>query len=126
MEPNNRQWLFALEHPTALPRPAIDDPTAAVGTSRTIALLTDDQQLLTNAPIMQAIRYTQRSAISDSFAATGESDVRENVQIPRGNPRTRAFATELRERSGSDRAFIAAVLDYFRTEPFVYTLAAAG
>ena len=123
MEPNNRQWLFALEHPTALPRPAIDDPTAAVGTSRTIALLTDDQQLLTNAPIMQAIRYTQRSAISDSFAATGESDVRENVQIPRGNPRTRAFATELRERSGSDRAFIAAVLDYFRTEPFVYTLA---
>jgi hypothetical protein len=28
----------------------------------------------------------------------------------------------LRERSGSDRAYIAAVLDWFRTESFVYTL----
>jgi transglutaminase-like putative cysteine protease len=123
MEPNNRPWLFALEHAAGLPRPPIDDPTATVGPLRNIALLTDDQQLLANAPVTQAIRYTQRSAISDSFAASGESDARENVQIPRGNPRTRAFATELRERSGSDRAFIVAVLNWFRTEPFVYTLA---
>ncbi len=123
MEPNNRQWLFALEHPVGLPRAPIDDPTAAVGPVRNVAILTDDQQLLANAPIMQAIRYTQRSAISDSFAAAGEADARDNVQLPRGNPRTRAFAAELRERSGSDRAFIAAVLDYFRREPFVYTLA---
>jgi transglutaminase-like putative cysteine protease len=123
MEPNNRQWLFALEHPAGLPRAPIDDPTAAVGPVRNIAILTDDQQLLANAPIMQAVRYTQRSVISDSFAAAGDTDGRDNVQLPRGNPRTRAFAGELRERSGSDRAFVAAVLDYFRREPFVYTLA---
>jgi transglutaminase-like putative cysteine protease len=123
MEPNNRQWLFALEHPASLPRPPIDDPTATVGQVRNIAMLTDDQQLLANAPVVQAIRYTQRSAISDSFAATGEADARDNVEIPPGNPRTRALAGELRERSGSARAFIVAVLDYFRSEPFVYTLA---
>src|SRR5207248_7305879 len=52
-----------------------------------------------------------------------ESDARQKVQIPRANPRTRAFRAELRERSGSDPAFIAAVLNYSRTQPFVYPLA---
>ncbi len=123
MEPNNRVWLFALEHPTGLPRPPVDDITAPTNPVRDIAVLSYDQQLLATVPVTQAIRYTQRSALSDSFAASGEADARDNLQLPRGNPRTLAFARELRERSGSDRAFIAAALDYFRSEPFVYTLA---
>jgi protein-glutamine gamma-glutamyltransferase len=123
MEPNNRVWLFALEHPTGLPRPPAEDVTTPTNRGREIAVLSSDQQLFATAPVTQAIRYTQRSVLSDRFAAAGEADARDNLQLPRGNPRTRAFARELRERSGSDRAFIAAVLDYFRREPFVYTLA---
>ncbi|HEX8012915.1 MAG TPA: DUF3488 and DUF4129 domain-containing transglutaminase family protein [Casimicrobiaceae bacterium] len=123
MEPNNRAWLFALEHPASLPRAPSDDLTARVGTVRNLAVITDDEQLLSGVPIAQAIRYTQRSTVSDRFPAGGDAEARDNLQLPRGNPRTVALARELRERSASDRAFIAAVLDYFRSEPFVYTLA---
>src|SRR4030095_5093518 len=42
---------------------------------------------------------------------------------PRRNPRTIAFAREMRSRAASDRAFIADMLDWFRRESFVYTLA---
>ena len=38
------------------------------------------------------------------------------------NPRSIALAHELRERAGSDAAFVAAVLDKFRTEQYFYTL----
>ena len=86
-------------------------------------MLTDDEQLLAAAPITQAIRYTQRSIVSNHFPARGATEARDNLQLPRGNPRSVAFARDLRERSGSDRAFITAVLEWFRNEPFVYTLA---
>ncbi len=46
-----------------------------------------------------------------------------SLQLPSANPRTLAFAREMRAKYGSDRAYINAVLDWFRTEPFVYTLA---
>ena len=123
MEPNNRVWLFALERPAGLPRPPLDDVTAVPGRAADIAVLTYDQQLLAAAPVTQAIRYSQRSVLSDRFAAVDDSEIRENLQLPRGNPRTAEFARDLRERSGSDRAYIAAVLDWFRNEAFVYTLA---
>ena len=86
-------------------------------------MLTYDQQLLAKAPITQAVRYVQRSALRDAFPEHDEADRRDNLQLPRSNPRTLAFARELRARSASDRAYIAAVLDWFHTEPFVYTLA---
>ncbi len=123
MEPNNRPWLFALEHAAGLPRAPVEDITAPVGAQRSLAILTDDEQLFAAAPVTQTIRYTQRSVLSDRFQAGNTRDDRDNLQLARGNPRSIAFARELRERAGSDRAFIAAVLDWFRTEPFVYTLA---
>jgi len=122
MEPNNRPWLFALERAAGLPRAPSDDFTAPVG-ARALAVLTDDDQLLAPASITQAIRYAQRSAISDRFPARGPFDARDNLQLPRGNARTVEFARDLRARAGSDRAFIAALLGWFRSEPFVYTLA---
>jgi transglutaminase-like putative cysteine protease len=123
LEPHNRSWLFALEHPRSLPRPAVDDPFASSPPLGDIAVLTYDQQLLATAPVTQAIRYTQRSTLADSFAARSDTDRRDNLQLPRRNPRTVEFARELKSRAASDRAFIAAVLDWFRRESFVYTLA---
>jgi transglutaminase-like putative cysteine protease len=123
LEPHNRWWLFALEHPRSLPRPAVDDPLSSLGPVRDIAVLSSEQQLLATAPVTQAIRYTQRSTLADSFPARSDSDRRDNLQLPRRNPRTIEFARELKSRAGSDRAYIADVLDFFRKESFIYTLA---
>ncbi|MDQ2962463.1 MAG: DUF3488 and transglutaminase-like domain-containing protein, partial [Pseudomonadota bacterium] len=123
LEPHNRLWLFGLEHPRSLPRPAADDPLWSSGPLRDIAVLTYDHQLLSTTPVTQAIRYTQRSTLADGFAARSDTDRRDNLQLPRRNPRTVEFARELRSRAASDRAFIAEVLGWFRKESFVYTLA---
>jgi transglutaminase-like putative cysteine protease len=124
LEPQNRIWLFALEHATSLPQLPIDAPLPSAAPSRPFAILTYDQQLLATTPVTQTIRYTQRSALADRFASDSVSDRRDNLQLPRRNPRTLEFARELRGRVPSDRAFIAEVLDWFRRESFVYTLAA--
>jgi transglutaminase-like putative cysteine protease len=123
LEPHNRQWLFALEHAASLPRPAADEAVSNAGPVRPIAVLTYDQQLLATAPVTQAIRYAQRSTLGDRFAASGDAERADNLQLPRRNPRTLAFARDLRSRTASDRAFIAELLAWFRNEGFVYTLA---
>ena len=123
MEANNRPWLFALEHAAGTPRVPLTDVTVPLAAQRSLAMLTDDDQLIAATPVTQTVRYTQRSALSDRFPARGPGDVRENLQLPRGNPRSVAFAAALRERTASDRAFVIALLEWFHTEPFVYTLA---
>jgi len=121
LEPQGRQWLFALEHPASMPQRAADGPPQSSGIDRVI--LTAEQQLLSRTPPLQTVRYSQRSALGNGFPASGTLEARENLQLPPDrSPRTVTFAHELRDRSGSDRGFIAAVLQRFRTEPFVYTL----
>jgi transglutaminase-like putative cysteine protease len=121
LEPHGKLWLFALEHPAALPRPPADDATTA-GPLNEIAHLTFDQQLLSRNTVTQTVRYTQRSVLRGSVLATA-GDATDNLQLPRDNARTAAFARELRARVDSDQAYIAAVLDRFHNEPYVYTLA---
>ncbi len=118
LEPNYRPSLFALDLPDGLPVLASGD--ASGGTSNVI--LTRDQQLLMRTPAAQSIRYVQRSVLRDSYAANLPLDARMNLATGSGNPRTLAHAHELRARYPDDRAFIAAVLDWFHREEFVYTL----
>jgi protein-glutamine gamma-glutamyltransferase len=120
LEPHGKAWLFALEHPSALPRSPTSDPLAPTGNE--IAYLTYDQQLVARTAVAQAIRYTQRSSLRDSYPGTDDNP-RESLQLPLNNPRTLAFAKEMREGVDSDRAYVKAVLDWFHKEPFVYTLA---
>ncbi len=120
LEPHGKVWLFALEFPSALPRAASGD--TLTGPIKPIASLTYDQQLFADAPVTQAVRYTQRSVLRDSFPARDDNP-RENLLLPRTNPRTLAFAHEMRGRAASDSAYISAVLNWFHDEPFVYTLA---
>jgi transglutaminase-like putative cysteine protease len=120
LEPHGKVWLFALEHPSSLPRSPNNDPLAPAGNE--IAYLTYDQQLVAKAAVVQAVRYTQRSSLRDSYPGTDDNP-RESLQLPRNNPRTLAFAKEMREGVDSDRAYVNAVLNWFHTEPFVYTLA---
>ena len=120
LEPHGKMWLFALEHPSSLPRSPTSDPFAPMGNE--IAYLTYDQQLVAKAAVAQTIRYTQRSSLRDSYPGTDDNP-RESLQLPLGNARTLAFAKEMRERVDSNRAYVNAVLDWFHKEPFVYTLA---
>ena len=123
LEPHNRLWLFALEHAASLPRPADDEALSHSGPVRALAVLTHDQQLLATAPVTQTIRYAQRSTLGDRFTASGDTERADNLYLPRSNPRTLAFARDLRSHAASDRAFIAELLAWFHNEAFVYTLA---
>ena len=44
------------------------------------------------------------------------------TRLPEGNPRTRDLAARLRAEAGSAPAFVDAVLNHFRAQPFFYTL----
>jgi transglutaminase-like putative cysteine protease len=120
LEPHGKLWLFALEHPVGLPRPATDDNQGS-GTANDIAFLTHDQQLLARTTVTQTVRYTQRSALRANVLPVA-GDATDNLQLPRNNPRTVSFATELRASVASDQAYIAALLKRFHDEPYVYTL----
>ena len=120
LEPHGKLWLFALEHAVGLPHlPNEDAPLR--GPVSDIALLTYDQQLLARNIVTQTVRYAQRSALRASVPPV-EGDASDNLRLPTNNQRTAAFARDTRARVDSDRAYIDAVLGWFRSDPFVYTL----
>jgi len=119
LEPHDKPWLFALDVPAALPRvprSPIGEPGSEIGT------LTRDQRLLARTPVAQPLRYAQISVLRDRYPGRPDLDVSPNTQLPRSNNRTLAFARGLRSTHPSDRAYISAVLRWFNTESFVYTL----
>ena len=106
LEPTRQRWVFALDMPYAwnLPR-----------TERV------QQQLLARVqPIDQRVAY---EAISYTDYRT-ETDIRDpyrswNLAVPeRSNPDTAALARRMRAESGSDAAYVDAVLRKFNTEEF--------
>ena len=120
LEPHGKLWLFALEHAVGLPHlPEEDAPLS--GPVSDIAFLTYDQQLLARNIVTQSVRYAQRSALRASVPPV-EGDASDNLRLPTNNQRTVTFARQLRARVDSDRAYIDAVLSWFRSDPFVYTL----
>jgi len=120
LEPHGKLWLFALEHAVGLPH-LPDEEAPLRGPVSDIAFLTYDQQLLARNMITQTVRYAQRSALRASVPAL-EGDASDNLRMPPNNQRTAAFARDLRARVDSDRAYIDAVLSWFHSDPFVYTL----
>ncbi len=119
LEPSHRIWLFALDLPVSLPRQ--DNEIGSVLTGG-MAILTRDQQLLARAPLTQTSHYVQQSVLRSSYPGNAEFDAGANLRLPERNPRTLAFASELRERYRDDRQLIGAVLRWFNQENFVYTM----
>ncbi|MGA1729120.1 MAG: transglutaminase TgpA family protein, partial [Steroidobacteraceae bacterium] len=110
MEPSGRRTLFALE--------MVDNIPATLGRQSW------DYRLIAAHPIDAVIQYRMTS---HTRYRTGEplatSLRRHNLSLPAdANPRSRELALSLREAAGSDRAFIAAVLQRFRDQEFFYTL----
>ncbi|MGH8305398.1 MAG: transglutaminaseTgpA domain-containing protein, partial [Steroidobacteraceae bacterium] len=109
-EPSRHRWWFALDTPLRSPDPRV--------------ILTHDYELLAAQPVteptvFEALSYTSTRA----SGPLQESARREDTALPPGrNPRTAQLALELRRRTGSDAAFVAAVLEFLRTGGFVYSL----
>ena len=120
LEPDDRHWLFALDVPSTLPR--IEADPAMRASSGGLAGLSSDEQLVTRLPVTQALRYTQQSILRDRYPVASRSDIAIDSRPPPGNPRSVEFARELRSRYPDERAYIAAVLQWFRDEAFHYTL----
>src|SRR5690606_30462786 len=83
-----------------------------------------DFRLERRRPVNQALLYN----VVSWPEALREPDAighgrRSALQLPtRGNPRSRAWAVELRSRHGDPQALVATLLAHFNREPYVYTL----
>ncbi len=109
LEPNERNWLFALDYPTAAP------PDARI---------TLDFQLLQRQPVTQLVQYNM---VSDpNFTDTPELQMTIRsmaLEVPdKLNPRTREMIEQWRSETPQDAALIRRALDWFNQEPFHYAL----
>jgi transglutaminase-like putative cysteine protease len=119
LEPNQRDWLFALDLPLTAPAHEELRPR-----------LNSEGQLLAGRLVTQRVRYAMRSYTRYAMGLNeSELSLRDWAALPAGfNPRTLQWATELRRRTpaaetrAGDVNLINAVLDHFRRDGFVYTL----
>ncbi|HZQ60801.1 MAG TPA: DUF3488 and transglutaminase-like domain-containing protein [Casimicrobiaceae bacterium] len=123
LEPHYKRSLFALDIPASLPKRF--DATLPTDLPE-LAVLTPDQQLIARAAVAQPLRYSQMSQLEPSYPVApgtqGDIERAENLQLPRGSPRMRALARELRAANPDDTRYANAVLRWFREQPFYYTL----
>jgi len=110
LEPTRRRFWFALDTPAGSPDPGVT--------------LTPDLQLVGSEPINETVSFDGLSYTRTRALAPLAASIRtEDTALPaRANPRTRELAERLRERAGSDAAFVAAALEYLRTQGFVYSI----
>ncbi len=113
LEPHGRRWLFALE--MAHSAPDIGDAAS---------ITTEDMQFLAAAPITGRIRYMSSAYTSFDLQANDSiSDLQEWLTLPPSyNPRTLAFAADLRRKTNDKAQLVNAVLQHFHEQEFSYTL----
>lgn len=110
LEPTQQQWLFALDLP--------------VSWSLARTFMAPQQQLARSTPIDQRVAY-QVTSYTDYRVGRKLSSLYRNwyTSLPEGsNPRTAELAHNMREAAGTDRTFVAAVLQKLHREDFYYTL----
>lgn len=109
LEPTGERWLYSLG------RSVSDHP---------LVIETLDWRLLALRPITDKFKYAARVWPRATFDEQLSSWQRQRLlALPAGyNERTRQWAAELRARHSDDRRLIAAVLDHFNRQPYVYTL----
>lgn len=117
LQPHRQRWLFALDMPVSLPMSLSPDARS----TRALARLTLDGQLLHREPVSQVLRYRQQSQTGDSYR-TARPPAASTLQLANKNRRTLAFAHDLRASVRSDQAYALEVLKHFNRENFHYTL----
>jgi transglutaminase-like putative cysteine protease len=109
LEPNERNWLFALDYPATTPEDS---------------RLTLDYQLIRRDPVIQLLQYSVVS--NPAFVDTPQLPVTLRAQalnVPEGsNPRTRQLMDRWRGETPGDRELVRRALDHFNQNPFSYSL----
>jgi len=110
LEPTFRHWWLALDTPMGSPSPGVR--------------YTDDFQLIATQPVSQSLSYAGIScAHTLSLMPLPFAARLDDTRLPRAaNPRTLAFASQLRRSTGSDIAFVQAALTFLHTGGFSYSL----
>lgn len=110
LEPTFRHWWLALDTPMGSPGPSVR--------------YTYDFQLIATQPVSQSLSYGGISCVRPlSLTPLSLAARLDDTRLPPGlNPRTLAFALQLRRRAGSDVAFVRAALTFLRTGGFSYSL----
>lgn len=112
-EPTGKQWLYGLD--IAVPT----DPTDTQFIWRGY-----DYQLWAKRPLMSRTAYQLSSYPQLPLNQEPiEWVTRLNLQLPaQGNPKTQAWVEQLRARNQDNKQFVNALMSYFTTNRFVYTL----
>lgn len=112
MEPTDQTWAFALED------------SAAVSDN----VKPNDQGLFrfdrpADSPVRYRMELVEEGESDNSKPGAKPENAERYLQLPRtGNPRARAFATELTEQYSQPRDIVEHLLDRFREEEYFYTL----
>ncbi|NWD04266.1 transglutaminase TgpA family protein [Pseudomonas gingeri] len=109
LQPSGKPWL-----------PTLDVASSDQGDVRQLA----DYRLQRQRPVQQVLMY--RASSWPQVARDpqlNERARRQDLQLPaQGDPRTRQWAAELRQRYPQPAALVAALLQHFHDEPYHYTL----
>lgn len=110
LEPHQRNWWYALDMPSGSPEREV--------------VFTWDYMLATRRPVRQAVSYELASHLEvRATEPLSPLQRRLALQLPPGrNPRSLALGRELRAASADEAAFVAALLERFRSGGFAYTL----
>lgn len=109
LEPNNKNWLFALDMPDGITMPA---------------RLTYDFQAISSRPIHERIIYDARSVLSyRANLQESDAELKRALRLPTGiGPKAVALAAKWRSQGISDEQLIGRALAYFHDQDFRYTL----
>jgi len=108
IEPHQHKWLFALDIPTTIPSGA---------------QMTQDFQLLAPKPVRARRRYRVRSYPEAQLSRMSIEEQAASLALPEGmHPKARSLALRWRATLDDDAAIVEQALEYFRLQPFMYSL----
>ncbi|WP_395501768.1 transglutaminase TgpA family protein [Ectopseudomonas mendocina] len=109
MQPSGKRWLFAL-----------DVGEMAQESGRMMSDFRWQRLRPVDRPLLYQVRSWPQATREGQSEPPG---VRQALQLPeQGDPRSRAWAAELKAQYPQGEALVAAVLQHFNREPYVYTL----
>jgi transglutaminase-like putative cysteine protease len=110
LEPSQQRWWFSLDTVDGAPDSKV--------------LLSYDYELIASDPVTETTSYQAVShTATRSMEPLSKLARRTETALPPGrNPRSLQLAREMRDRAGSDAAFVDATLNLLRTGGFVYSL----
>lgn len=107
LEPHQQKWLFALDMPYGAPKDAS---------------ITRDFQLLADSRVETRKRYGVVSHLDYNTGPLSDWEEHLATELPELGPRVMALVQSWRAQAADDSEVVRLALQYFRQQPFVYTL----